>query len=156
MKQEFKPMTWLVKYFDMNAQKIVNHNVLKYRENQIKQLKKQYTSKAGFGEALRHEFMYSYWSKAEWELIIELTEDNHILLKPWCGCRDENIESATIDVTDDESFDWKGFSEEHINKQIYKNKAKVSVYDQLVFQWDEFVSYCWNYHHKYQRRNNND
>ena len=150
MKQEFKPMTWNVKCFDCNAQKIIDHNVLKYRENQINQLKKQYTSKAGFAEALRHELMYSYWLKAEWELIIERTEDNHILLKPWVGCRDE--EKATIDVTDDTTFDWKSFATEHMGKQTYKNKAKVSVYDQLVFKWDEFVSYCWNYHHKWQRR----
>lgn len=150
MKQEHKPLTWLVKYFDCNAQKIIDYDVLKYREDQIKKLKKKYTTKEEFAEALRHELMWSYWSRCEYELIIELTEDNHILLKPWVGCRDEK--SATIDVTDDTTFDWKGFASKHIDKQIYKNEAKVDVFSQLDYVWDDFISYCWDYHNKYQRR----
>lgn len=149
MQQEYKPMTWIVKNFDQNAQKIIDYDVLKYRENDIKKLKKKCATKEEFAEALRIEFMWQYWSRAEYELVIEIDKNDHIWLNPWCGCY--NPEDVRIDVTDDESFDWKGFSEEHINKQIYKNKAKVSVYDQLVFKWDEFVSYCWNYHHKWQR-----
>ena len=154
MKQAFKPMTWLVKYFDSNSQKITDYDVLKHREDDIKKLKKKCATKEEFAESLRREMQYMYWSRTEYELVIEIDKNDHIWLNPWCGCY--NSEDVRIDVTDDESFDWKGFSEEHINKQIYKNKAKVSVYDQLVFKWDEFVSYCWNYHHKYQRRNNND
>lgn len=149
MKQEFKPMTWLVKNFDQNAQKITDYDVLKYREDEIKKLKKKCSTKEEFAEELRRELMWSYWSKCEWELIIELTEDNHILLKPWVGCRDEEY---NIDVTDDTSFDWKGFAAEHIGKQIYKNKAKVDVWDQIFYRWDSFIDYCWNYHHKWQRK----
>lgn len=154
MQQEYQPMTWIVKNFDQNAQKIIDYDVLKYRENDIKKLKKKCATKEEFAEALRIEFMWQYWSRAEYELVIEIDENDHIWLNPWCGCY--NPEDVRIDVTDDESFDWQSFATEHIDKQIYKNEAKVSVYDQLVFKWDEFVSYCWNYHHKYQRRNNND
>ena len=149
MKQEFKPMTWIVKNFDQNTQKIIDYDVLKYREDQIKKLKKKCATKEEFAESLHREMQYTYWSRAEYELVIEIDKNDHIWLNPWCGCY--KPEEVRIDVTDDESFDWKGFSEEHINKQIYKNKAKVSVYDQLVFKWDKFVSYCWNYHHKWQR-----
>lgn len=154
MKQEFKPMTWLVKNFDCNAQKIKDYDVLKYKEDEIKKLKKKCTTKEEFAEKLRREFQWQYWSRAEYELIIELTEDGRVLLKPWVCCRDE--ENATIDVTDDTTFDWKGFAVEHISKQIFKNKAKVDVFSQLDYVWDDFISYCWNYHHKYQRRNRND
>ena len=149
MKQEFKPMTWIVKNFDQNTQKIIDYDVLKYRENEIKQLKKKCATKEKFAEALRREMQYTYWSRAEYELVIEIDENDHIWLNPWCGCY--NPEDVRIDVTDDESFDWQSFATEHIDKQIYKNEAKVSVYDQLVFKWDEFVSYCWNYCHKWQR-----
>ena len=149
MKQEHKPLTWLVKYFDCNAQKITDYDVLRYREDDIKKLKKKCSTKEEFAEELRRELMWSYWSKCEWELIIELTENNHILLKPWVGCRDEEY---NIDVTDDTSFDWKGFAAEHIGKQIYKNKAKVDVWDQIFYRWDSFIDYCWNYHHKWQRK----
>ena len=149
MKQEFKPMTWLVKNFDQNAQKIIDYDVLKYREDQIKKLKKKCATKEEFAEELCREFQRAYWSRAEYELIIELTEDGRVLLKPWVGCHDD--EQATIDVTDDTTFDWKGFAEEHIGKQIFKNEAKIDIWDQILYQWDYFVDYCWNYHHKWQR-----
>lgn len=151
MKQEHKPMTWIVKNFDQNTQKIIDYDVLKYRENDIKKLKKKCTTKEEFAESLRREMQYTYWSRAEYELVIEIDENNHIWLNPWCGCyKPENVR---IDVTDDESFDWKGFSEEHINKQIYKNKAKVDIYSQLTYkdQFEKLVDYYWNYHHKWQR-----
>ena len=154
MKQEHKHMTWFVKNFDCNKQVIEDYDVLKYREDQIKKLKKKCATKEEFAEKLRRELMSQYWARTEYELIIELTEDGRVLLKPWVGCRDD--EQATIDVTDDTTFDWKGFAVEHIGKQIFKNEAKVDVFSQLDYVWDDLISYCWNYHHKYQRRKKND
>lgn len=150
MKQEFKPMSWLVKRFDTNHQVIYNYDVLKYREDDIKKMKKKCATKEEFAEALKREMMYYFWSKAEHELIIEITEDNRIFLNPWVGCREP--EKARIDVTDDKDFDWRGFAEEHIKRQIYDNRTKIDVYDQLQYQWDTFVNYCWNYRHKWQRK----
>ena len=150
MKKEFKPLSWLVTNFDCNAQVIKYYDVLRYREDYIKKIKKQCGTKEEFDQKLKSEMMYRYWSRAEYELIIKQTEDGRILLSPWCGCRDE--EKATIDVTYDASFDWKGFAAEHIGKQIYDNEAKIDIYNQLMWQWDDFVDYVWNYHHKWQRR----
>ena len=93
--------------------------------------------------------MYRFWSKAEWELIIECIEDSRVILRPWCGCY--NPDEVKIDVTDDTSFDWQGFAAKHIKKQIFKNKAKIDVWDQIEYRWDEFVEYVWEYHHKWQR-----
>lgn len=153
MKQEHKPMTWLVKIFDQNAQKITDYDVLKYREDQIKKLKKKCATKEEFAEKLRREFQWQYCSRAEYELIIELTEDGRVLLKPWVGCRDE--ENATIDVTDDTTFDWKGFAVEHISKQIYKNEAKIDVYSQLTYsdRFEKLVDYLWYTRLRWERRN---
>lgn len=154
MKKEFKPLSWLVKNFDCNAQVIEDYDVLKYREDEIKKLKKKCATKEEFAKALRSECLYHYWSRAEYELIIERTEDGRIWLLPWCGCIEP--EKVKIDVTDDNKFDWKGFAEEHIGKQIFGNEAKIDVYDQLCLVWDDFVDYVYNYHHKWQRRKNND
>jgi hypothetical protein len=152
MKKEVKPFSWLVKNFNINKQAIEDYDVLKYREDDIKKFKKKYKTKEEFEKALRVEIMYHFWSRAEYELVIKQTEDGSILLLPWCGCRDE--EKATIDVTYDTSFDWKGFATEHIGKQIYGNEAKVDIYNQLTYgdNWTRFVDYVWNYHHKWQRR----
>jgi hypothetical protein len=156
MKKEFKPLSWLVKNFDCNKQVIEDYDVLKYREDEIKKLNKKCASKEEFAKKLRSELMYHFWSRAQYELIIELTEKGGVILKPWCGCYDN--QKATIDVTNDTTFDWKGFAEEHIGKQRYRNEAKIDVYDQLTYgdQFEKLVDYVWNYRHKWQRRKTND
>ena len=150
-KKEFKPLSWLVKNFDCNAQKIVDYDILKYRTDFIKKLKKKCDNKEEFTTKLRQEMTYHYWSRAEWELIIEITEDNRVVIKPWVGCYDEK--KAAVDVTDDTTFDWRGFAEYHIGKQIYENEAKVDVWDQISYdnQFEKLVDYCWHTRLPYER-----
>lgn len=150
MKQEFKPMSWKVKNYCINSNKIWDYDVLEYREDQIKKLKKKWTTKEEFAEAMRSEMMWQYWSRCEYEVIIEVDDNNRVWLSPWVGCRDP--ESVKIDVTDDENFDWRSFAEYHIERQIYNDKAKIDIYDQLQWKWSDFIDYCWNYRHKWQRR----
>ena len=147
-KKEFKPFEWMVLYHNFNADKIEQYNILKYREDDIKKIRKKCKTKEEFSEELRSEMMYYYWSKCEWELIISKTEDNHIILTPWYGRKHETY----LDVTDDNNFDWLGFANKHIKRQIYKNSAKIDVFDQLQYCWDDFLDYVWNYRFKYQRR----
>ena len=149
MKQERKSLSWNVKYFNSNAQRIETYDILKYREDYIKRLKKESKTKEAFAHDLKSEMMYRFWSRAEWELIIEIDDDNRIWLIPWVGCSDPD--KVKIDVTDDTSFEWRNFAEQHIKKQIYKNRAKVDIYNQLEYKWNEFVTYCWEYQHKWQR-----
>lgn len=146
-------LKWEVVDFDCNKQEITRYNILRYREDDIKKLKKKCGTKEEFAEELRKEFMWRYWSKAEHELIISRTEDDRILLSPWCGCRDE--EKATIDVTNDESYDWKGFADQHIKEQIFGNRAKIDVYDQIMYadNFTKLVDYLWYTHLKYERGN---
>lgn len=152
MKKEFKPLSWKVKNFDCNKQVIEDYDILKYREDFIKKLKKKCETKEKFAEQMRRECQWRYWSKAEWELIIRLTDDGRVLLLPWCGGRDP--ERIAIDVTNDTSFDWKGFAETHIKKQIFKNEAKIDVYDQLTYenQFAKFIDYLWYTRLKYERK----
>lgn len=145
---------FLVKEFDCNRQVIEDYDILRYREDDIKKLKKKCETKEEFAEELRREFMWRYWSKAEHELIISKTEDGRILLSPWCGCRDE--EKATIDVTDDYSqLDWSAFATYHINKQTCKGEAKIDVYDQIMFgdRFEKLIDTLWTTRLKYERDN---
>lgn len=148
-KKEFKPLTWKVKNYFCNENEIWDYDVLEYRENQVKKLKKKYATKEDFAEVMRREMMWQYWSRCEYEVIIEVDDNNRIWLKPWIGCSDPD--SVKIDVTDDTSFDWRGFAEKHISKQIFKNEAKIDIWDQIEYRFDEFIDYIWNYRHKYQR-----
>lgn len=150
MKKEFKPFTWLVTNFDCNAQVIKYYDVLKYREDFIKKLKKKCETKEEFAEKMRREMMWMYWSRSEWEMIIEVDDNNRVWLNPWVGCYES--QNVRIDVTDREDFDWRGFAEDNILYKGYRDgKAKIDVWDQLSYRWDEFIDYIWNYRHKYQR-----
>ena len=151
-KKKREPMNWKVLWFDVNAQEITEYDVLKYREDDIKKWKKEYKTKEEFTKKLGKEMMYQYWSRSEYELVIEITDDGRIWLNPWCGCRDP--EKVRIDVTDRTDLDWVDFAEVYIKRQVFNNKAKISIYDQLIYKWDNFVDYCWNYRHKWQRSKN--
>ena len=137
-------MEWNVFRYDINKNKIDVFNIFNHGSfyKYTKKAIKEYKIKGDFAEQLRRELMYFFWSKAEHELVIEITENNRIFLNPWCGCR--NPEEVRIDVTDDKKFDWKCFAEEHINKQVYKNKAKINIYDQVMSNWEKFLDYVWD------------
>jgi hypothetical protein len=150
MKREFKPLSWLVTYFDCNAQVIKSYNVLKYREDFIKKLKKKCATKEDFADKMRREMMWMFWSRSEWEMIIEIDDNGHVWLKPWVGCREP--ENARIDVTDRTDFDWRIFAEDHILHKGYRDgTAKIDVWDQLEYRFDEFIHYLWYTRLKYER-----
>lgn len=152
MKKEFKPLSWKVKNFDVNRQVIEDYDILKYREDFVKKFKKECATKEEFSEKMRRECMWRWWSKAEYELIIRLTDNGRVILLPWCGGRDP--EGTAIDVTEDTSFDWKGFAKEHIGKNIRRNEAKIDVFDQLTYgdQFVKFVDYLWYTRLKWERK----
>ena len=138
-----KKLEWYVYNYNCNADKIELFNIFRhgsfkeYFDKWIKTCK----TKEELAEHLTSELRYYFWSKAEYELVIELTEDNHIFLNPWCGCREP--EKVRIDITDDTSLNWKEFLEYHVSRQIYKNEAKIDIYDQVMFRFDDFMNYVW-------------
>lgn len=142
-----------VKYYNCNANKIEDYDILKRRESEIKKLKKKCATKDEFAGFLQREFLWRFWSKAEWELIISKTEDERVILSPWCGR--PNADSMAIDVTNDTSFDWSGFADEHIERQIFKNQAKIDVYDQIVYgdRFSNLVDELWYTRLPYERDN---
>lgn len=142
-----------VKCYDVNSNEIKDVDVLKYNLDKVKLMKKKSHDRAEFSELLRREFMWRYWSKSECELIITKTEDGRTLLSPWCGFRDK--EGATIDVTNIESFDWRGFADKHIGEQIYKNEAKIDMYDQIMYgdRFERLVDDLWYTLLPYERDN---
>lgn len=137
-------MKYDVYYYDINRNKISTFNIFdhfsfcEYTKKAAKKLK----TKEEFAEQLRRELQFYYWSKAEWELIIEITEDNKVFLIPWCGCRNpEEVKIEINPVATEDGFDWLEFARLHTSKQRYGNKAKIDVYDQVMFKWDKFVDY---------------
>lgn len=143
----------LVKHYNCNANKIEDYDILKRRESEIKKLKKKCATKDEFSELLRREFMWRFWSKAEWELIITKTAEGRVILSPWCGSR--NPDSEAIDITDDPAFDWSGFADEHIKRQIFEDHAKIDAYDQIMYsgRLNRLVDKLWYTRLPYERDN---
>ena len=142
---------FLVKHYNCNANKIEDYDILKWRESEIKKIKKKCATKDEFAEFLRIEFMRRFWSKSEWELIITKEKNGRIVLSPWCGC--PNPDSVSIDVTNDTSFDWSSFADEHTGHQIFKNHAKIDVYDQIMYgdRFSNLVDELWYTQLSYER-----
>jgi hypothetical protein len=72
-------LTWKVKIYDVNKRAIVDHDVLKYRLELIKTLKKKCASRNDFYEALKRDFRWQYWCRSEYELILSVNKDRIIL-----------------------------------------------------------------------------
>lgn len=148
MKKEHKigDMHWLAMYYDVNAREFKPYNVLRYREDFIKQLKKKVTTREEFAEEMRSKMMYYYWSKCEVEVVLS-KKDGRIIMSPWVGPKD-----VTLDVTDRPDFDWVDFFDKKASQFYKKDEIKIDIFDQLNYHWDDFIDYCWNFHHKWQRK----
>lgn len=139
-------MKWTVKHYDYCIPAIADYDLFPYFEQFLFKLKKEKLTREEFAKEIRSELMYRYWSKCEHEIFIEKEKDGRIYLLPHCGGRQKD--TPFLDVTDDTSFDWKGFAELHIKMQIYGNKAKIDIWNQIEYRFDEFISYCWEGIHK--------
>ena len=148
MKEVRQPFSWTACIFDINSDKLVSHDVLKYREKLVKDLKKKCTTKEEFVDKLFRDFMWQYWSRCEYEMILYI-ENSRVFIQPFIS---KNPEENRVDVTDFPGFDWLAFAEQMlINKASKEGKVKIDVYDQLRFRFFELADFCWEYKHKYQR-----
>ena len=131
-------MTWNVVIYHCNQKSIEKQNALKHEEKNIQAFKNQTKTFDEFCKKLETHFRSRYWSRCEYELMIEIDSENRIILSPLFFHRDYNL-----DVTDRTDFDWRGFAEYHIKKQIYRTEAKIDIWDQIEYRWIEFARYCY-------------
>lgn len=152
MKAIRLPFTWNTLIHDWNTKTVQPHDVLTYREDRIKKLKKIYITKEEFANALKLDFQWQYWAQCEYEMILYI-EDERVYLEPWVGC----FNDGRIDITDNKLLDWPVFAKKMLSKRAWHDKennrdyVKFDIYDQLMFRFDELIDFVWNYRHKYQR-----
>lgn len=139
-------MEWNVYYYNINRNKIELFNIFDHWSfcEYAKKAIKKYKTKEEFAEQLKRELQYFFWSKAEYELVVHI-EGNRIFLIPWCGCRNpEEVKIEINPVVTEYGFNWLEFARLHTERQRYKNKAKIDIYDQVMFNCDKFVDWCWD------------
>ena len=143
-KKKVEDLQWYVYRYNINADKIEPFNIFQHWKlcEDIQKSLKKCATKEEFCSKLKSELMYFYWSKAEHELIVELTSDDHVYLTPWCGRREP--EEVKIEATKDLGINWLEFATLHVAKQIYGSKTKIDIYEQVMWNWSEFCDYVCN------------
>lgn len=145
------PFSWPTLIHDFNAKTVRTYDVLAYREDRVKKLKKKCATKEEFVELFGRDLMHQYWSRAEYEMILYI-ENDRVFLEPWCG----TFKEGRIDITDGDTLNWPVFARAMLeqawtDKETGRKYVKFDIYDQLKFRFDEFIDFVWNYQHKYQR-----
>ena len=104
-------LEWNVYVDDFNKREIVIHNIFNHYSfvEDLKKIIKKYTEKKEFSEQVRKILMYYYWSKCEWEIV----------LQGW-PCRDD-FKEEKIDVYDQIKLNWNRFID-----YIWENKTEIS------------------------------
>lgn len=73
MKNKTAKIEWYALYYNINSRKLESINIIRRAmiEDVYKQIKsKNIQSRAELREYLRKEFMYRYWSKSEYEILV--------------------------------------------------------------------------------------
>lgn len=111
-------LTWNTYIGDFNSGRIEIHNVFDhytFLEDCRKNAKKNGEDKDAFAEQLRRDLMYSYWSKCEWEIIID----------HWPHT--DRCHAEKVDVYDQVRLNWDLFVEyvwQHIGELKKKPKSR--------------------------------
>ena len=95
-------LTWNVYVSDFNRKIITSHNIFNHGgfvEDCQKAYKKHKDDRDAFLEEVRRSLMYWYWSKCEWEIIIDHWPHR------------DNAREEKIDVYDQVMLNWPVFSE---------------------------------------------
>lgn len=93
-------LTWNVYVGDFNRGKIVVHNIFDHysvMEDLRKAVKKYSKDRKIFAEEVRKSLMYYYWSKCEWEVVID----------HWPPRKDKD--GIKVDVYDQIRLNWEPF-----------------------------------------------
>lgn len=148
-------MEWYVLTEDLNRKEFRAYDIMKhgrFNEESIKKLKKKCLNKEEFIKEIKSDLIYYYWGKCEWEVLINKNKEGNVIVDFWIGKRDDDGITLADNIPHLDNFDWSGFYD-YINKKKCSRDGwiKIDVYDQVEYQLDKFVDYCWKYKHKYQR-----
>ena len=146
-------LCWNVYVGGFNSGEIRLFNVFnhyRFYQDCLKAKKKFREDKEGFANEVRKSLMYHYWSKCEWEIILDHWPNGEFYemrKKLTAGelknaLRNSGIEydvSASYRMPDDRKIEIRVFPQEC----RFRDK-KIDVYDQIENNWDIFIDYLWN------------
>ena len=154
-------LCWNVYVGDFNSGKIELFNVFNhygfYRDC-VKAKKQFKDDKGGFAEEIRRSLAYYYWSKCEWEVILEHWPSGELyemrkkmkigeLRKALQGVGIEYDDHSLYRAKDETGIEIRVFPQNN----RYKDQ-KIDVYEQVMNNWDVFVDYVWEHRKELKER----
>lgn len=110
-------LSWNVYVEDFNNKEILVYNIFRHYGfmcDCVKIAKKYRTDKDAFAEEIRRSLMYYFWSKCEWEIILD----------SWPGR--EGFRQEKIDVYDQVRMNWDAFVDWLWNNRAELKKKELS------------------------------
>ena len=127
-------MVWNVYREDFNHRTIVKYNIFDHSglAQDVNKLLKEDITKDEFAEQLKRSLMYWFWCKSEHEVVIT----------SWPVYIDKTELDRLNTEFDKYNNKW-GHNPYNINVSPDVGK-RVSIYDQVLMNWDQFVNYVWS------------
>lgn len=129
---QLKTLSWFVFRYDINTNCIEQYDVFSHRKftEEVKQTLKQKHEYDVFSEKMKSIVMYYFWCKCEYEIVITsfppYINANEIqrIVDTNAAHKNTIIASVSLDFAE-----------------------KIDIFQQLMMNWKQFVSYVWSFKH---------
>ena len=154
-------LCWNVYIGDFNSGEIKKYNIFnhwRFYEDCVKAKKKFKDNKDGFAAEVKSSLMYYYWSKCEWEIILDHWPDgeNYALRTSMkLGTLSKALRDADVDFPTPEQCSRNPDSDIMIRVYGPNNRfkrMKIDVFDQVANNWDAFIDYLWEHRKELKAR----
>ena len=147
-------LSWKVYVSNCSSREIVLYNIFdhwSFYDSCVKAKKKFNNDRDSFEKEVCRNLMYFFWSKCEWEIILD-----HWPNGEWSELRQTMKVRETIDMYRSAGLkteSWRiidNVMDNEITLQVYPewyryHERKIDVYEQVMNNWDIFIDYLWNH-----------
>ena len=146
-------LSWNVYYSNVNSREIILYNIFQHSgfyADCVKAKKKHKEDKDAFAGEVKTSLMYYFWSKCEWEIILDHWPNGEI------GDMRTTVKAGTLyDALRGSGVKYSPACIEYMRDKDVEirafpvwskyNKRKIDVFDQVNNNWDVFIDYLWEH-----------
>lgn len=142
-------LCWNVYCGDFNSGEFEVYNIFRhwaFYDACVKAKKKFKEDRAGFEKEIKSNLMYYFWSKCEWEIILDHWPSGEFYDLRSKSTIGELTEKGIIQEKQDH---WRCKPETEVTIRVFPRnnrfkEKKIDVYQQVENNWDIFIDYLWN------------
>ena len=141
-------LCWNVYVGDFNSGEIKLYNIFNhwaFYDDCVKVKKRFKDDREGFAKEVRSSLMYYFWSKCEWEVVLQHWPSGELYGLRKTFTMEEmyhglKYPEGKILAAPDKRFQVRVFPEHN-----RFNDKKIDVYEQVMNNWDIFIDYLWEH-----------